>query len=333
MVDMFRKLIILVAFTLLTSCHVQADVAFTPRSSLRTVRDEASITSKNSMTSFSRKAITEVQGGAAGGQSTMSKSIFNLVKGIVGVGVLSLPSGIAAFGNSKKALVPAVSLIILMGALSGYNFSLIGRVCALTGASSYSDAWEKSIGSSSAWIPAMACTGKTFLACLAYSMVLGETFQGLLTAAGIQASRPQTLIGLTLTVILPLCLLKNLAALAPFSLLGIFGMALTVATMGLRCLDGSYGASGKYIQDVAKLPIFGSKVFSSNAIILACMLGTSFMAHFNAPKFYNELENNTIDRFNKLVSVSFGTSIAFFQFGGGFWLCDIRRIICRICAQ
>lgn len=315
---MFRKLILLAAFTLLTSSIVEANVAFTPKSSLRTINDDVSFTPKNSVASFPHKGITEIQGGATGGQSTMSKSIFNLVKGIVGVGVLSLPSGIAAFGNSKKSLVPAVALIILMGTLSGYNFSLIGRVCALTGASSYSDAWEKSIGSSSAWIPAVACTGKTFLACLAYSMVLGETFQGLLTAAGVQASRPQTLVGLTLTVILPLCLLKNLAALAPFSLLGIFGMALTVATMGLRCLDGSYGATGKYIQDVAKLPVFGSKVFSSNAIILACMLGTSFMAHFNAPKFYNELENNTVDRFNKLVSVSFGTSIAFFSLAAGF---------------
>lgn len=205
-----------------------------------------------------------------------------------------------------------------MGSLSGYNFSLIGRVCALTGASSYSDAWEKSIGPSSAWIPAMACTFKTFLACLAYSMVLGETFQGLLATAGVQASRAQTLIALTSTVILPLCLLKNLSALAPFSLLGIVGMTLTVATMGLRFFDGSYGATGKFIQDVAKLPAFGSKVFSSSAIILACMLGTSFMAHFNAPKFYNELENNTVDRFNKLVSVSFGVSIALFSLATGF---------------
>lgn len=42
------------------------------------------------------------------------------------------------------------------------------------------------------------------------------------------------------------------------------------------------------------------------------MLGTAYMAHFNAPKFYNELENNTIDRFSKLVSRSFTISTIFF---------------------
>lgn len=36
------------------------------------------------------------------------------------------------------------------------------------------------------------------------------------------------------------------------------------------------------------------------------------MSHFNAPKFYNELENNTVPRFNKLVASSFGISILTF---------------------
>jgi hypothetical protein len=91
---MFRKFILLAAFTLLvTSSLVEANVAFTPKSSLRTINDDVSFTPKNSVASFPHKGITEIQGGATGGQSTMSKSIFNLVKGIVGVGVLSLPSG------------------------------------------------------------------------------------------------------------------------------------------------------------------------------------------------------------------------------------------------
>ena len=36
------------------------------------------------------------------------------------------------------------------------------------------------------------------------------------------------------------------------------------------------------------------------------------MAHFNAPKFYTELKNNTIKRFNIVVGSSFGISIAIF---------------------
>ena len=72
--------------------------------------------------------------------------VFNLVKNIVGAGVLSLPAGVAAFGSAPSALFPAVALIAIIGVMSGYCFSLIGRVCEMTGASSYRDAWARSVG-------------------------------------------------------------------------------------------------------------------------------------------------------------------------------------------
>ena len=36
-----------------------------------------------------------------------------------------------------------------------------------------------------------------------------------------------------------------------------------------------------------------------NVFILVCMLSTAFMAHFNSPKFYTELKNNTLERFQQ----------------------------------
>ena len=281
-------------------------------------QDASVVTKKTAFTST--KAVSNIQGGAAdtSSKSTMEAATFNLVKGIVGAGVLSLPAGIAAFGNNKGAALPAVALIAFAGFLSGYNFSLIGRLCSYTGASSYAGAWEKSIGEATAWIPAGACTCKTFLAVLAYSMILAETFQGIFGGFGIQASRAQSLIGLTSTVLLPLCLMKNLASLAPFSLLGMVAMLLTVVCMAVRFFDGSYALpAGKFIKDLNIAPVFGAKgasaVLSPNSFILICMLSTAYMAHFNAPKFYNELENNTIERFNSLVFNSFGISIIFFS--------------------
>lgn len=266
----------------------------------------------------SKKVASTLTGGDEGSTSTMKAAIFNLVKGIVGAGVLSLPAGVAAFGDNKSAIIPGVALVTIAGILSGYNFSLIGRVCAYTGATSYAGAWENSIGEATAWIPAGACTCKTFLAILAYSMILAETFQGIFSGLGIPATRSQSLIGLTCTVLLPLCLMKNLASLAPFSLLGIIGMVLTVVCMGVRYIDGSYALpAGKFLKDLSAKPLFGTKgasaVFTPNSFILVCMLSTAYMAHFNAPKFYNELENNTIERFNTLVSTSFTISIIVFS--------------------
>ena len=139
-------------------------------------------------------------------------------------------------------------------------------------------------------------------------MVLADTFSALL-----QTSRNPTLLVLTLAVLLPLCLLKNLNALAPFSLAGVLGMGYTAIAMALRYFDGSYKIGGNLLADVAEelQPVFGANanVFTSKSLILICMLSTAYMAHFNAPKFYLELKNNTLARYNTVVSLSFGISI------------------------
>ena len=176
-------------------------------------------------------------------------------------------------------------------------------------------------------------------------MVLAETFQSLFTSAGFSVTRTKALIAVTVVALLPLCLLKDLSSLAPFSLLGIMGMIFTCATMAVRFFGGDYTApDGKFLADLAEkfTPKFGdlgaSAVFSPNAFILLCMLSTAYICHFNAPKFYIDLENNTIARFNKVVSTSFGistlifcvaTAIGFLTFGSnssGF----VLRYVCYI---
>mmetsp|Transcript_2278 Transcript_2278/g.4835 ORF Transcript_2278/g.4835 Transcript_2278/m.4835 type:complete len:479 (+) Transcript_2278:70-1506(+) len=274
---------------------------------------------KNDVASWTNDS-REVRGGEQGtGTATMSNEMFNMVKAVVGVGVLSLPAGIAAFGDNPTAVVPAAILIATIGAIAAYNFSLLGRLCAITGATSYRGAWEKTVGESTAWIPGSSCVIKTFFAVLAYSLVLGDTFSALFKTLGMTVSREVSLIGLTLTVLLPLCLLKDLSSLAPFSLAGIAGMLYTAVAMAIRYFDGSYASidSGLAMDVAASLrPDIGTKgasaVFSNNAFILICMLSTAYMAHFNAPKFYLELKDNTIARWNTVVFTSFSISILFF---------------------
>lgn len=244
------------------------------------------------------KAIFGVSGGARGKKvakvknpdgASIPNEVFNLVKGIVGVGVLSLPAGIAAFADAKSAFLPAAVIIAVIGILSGYGFALIGKVCAYTGATTYREAWANSVGESTSWIPAWSATLKTSMACLAFSMVLGDTFSSLLGTA-----RTPTLVGMTALILLPLCLMKNLKSLAPFSLLGVMGMAYTALAMTVRWLDGSYAmtntiegihtASGKLVGDVAESlrPAFGTvggfqSVLNPSSLILLCMLSTAYM--------------------------------------------------------
>jgi amino acid permease len=259
-----------------------------------------------------------------GGTASIPNEIFNLVKCIVGAGVLSLSAGVAEFGNAPSALIPATLLIWIMGAISAYTFSMLARVSAMTGAISYSDAWEKTRGKSTSWMIAFSSALDCFAGNLTYSMVLADTFQALLSAIGIiGVTRTNALLGLTSLVLLPLCLVKNLTALAPFSLIGIMGMLYTTFAIGVRYFGGAYAVTtvpaGKLLSSLPlhMHPSFGSTgamgAVSPKSLLLVCMLSTAYIAHFNAIKFYKELKNNTLERFNLVVASSFGIAVTIYM--------------------
>jgi hypothetical protein len=78
--------------------------------------------------------------------------------------------------------------------------------------------------------------------------------------AGAIASRTNVILALTATVLLPLCSLQSLNALAPFSLLGLGGTLYTAAFMAWRLFDKSYFPGGKFFPTLsaAGQPSFGA---------------------------------------------------------------------------
>ena len=124
------------------SAASNAPFAATAKVALSVPRGGAGRMTKPTRSSSSAVVTAATRGGGqeaavGGGTASIPNEIFNLVKGIVGVGVLSLPAGIAAFGDAPSAAIPAVGLVAAIGTISAYGFSLIGRVCSYTGARSY----------------------------------------------------------------------------------------------------------------------------------------------------------------------------------------------------
>jgi amino acid permease len=204
-----------------------------------------------------------------------------------------------------------------MGAISAYTFGLIGRVCQETNTMSYSDAWDATVGKKSSFIIAFSCFIDCWFGNLSYSMILADTMVNLLSSVGVVATRTQSLLGVTGIVLLPLCLMKNLASLAPFSLVGIVGMLYTMFAMAMRYFGGSYAAGGEYLATALTAPVFGSSgakaALSAKSLILTCMLSNAYIAHFNAPKYLAELKNNTLPRFYQVIAWSFGAAILMYS--------------------
>lgn len=271
----------------------------------------------------------------SGGTASTTSLIISLVKSIVGAGVLALPASIAGMGRdiaSPGLLLPAALVLVAIGGINAYFFRLVGRVCRITGATSYQDAWDKTVGGggggvadvdganaeeSKSSIVAVVVTLKTVLSCLAFSIILADSFQSIAVASGLQdATRGQALVAVTTLLLLPLCtLVKDLTTLAPFSFLGLLGVGTTITSMLYRFFDGSYRDGGAFVvpkeSDSIPAMMSGSDLLALDnvnafgGLVLACTLATAFVAHYNAPRFYNELENNTEARYEKVVNWSY----------------------------
>jgi len=257
-----------------------------------------------------------------GGEASIPSEVFNLVKSIVGSGVLSLPYGVAAFGNAPSALIPAVAITSIMGGLSAYTFGMIARVCKNTNTLSYSDAWDATVGKRFAPLIAFSCFFDCFAGVLSYSMILADSAVNLLKGSGITVARTPALLAITTFILLPLCLMKNLASLAPFSLVGIVSMLYITLAMGVRWLGKAYSPGGTYFASQLAEPVFGNmgakSALSFQVLILTCMLTNAYIAHFNAPKFLSELKDNTMSRFNQVIAWSFGISVALYAAATSF---------------
>lgn len=239
---------------------------------------------------------------------TIPQLTMSLVKSIVGSGIFALPAGVSTLGDSPDVVLPALIIIAAIGGINAFFFSLIGRVCSWTGATSYRDAWERTMGPESSQSVAIVVTLKTALSCLAYSMILADSFQALGIAAGlVDITRAQALGGVTVLALLPLCMLQDLTALTPYSFLGLLGMGFATGAICIRSADGSYTDSGPFLNDIPTnlQPAFGDSGPDIQGVVLACTLATAFVAHYNAPRFHAELQDNTERRFNLVTLISY----------------------------
>lgn len=211
-----------------------------------------------------------------GGTSTIFNEVINISKNLIGGGVLSLSGGIAMYADKPVAVVSAAFWTALMGLVFGYYCFLVARVCRMTHAATYREMWAETVGQAGAIAVPMANALKAGLGNLAYSSILSQTLKSLLETIGLRLSRVTCLFLITGLAVLPLCLLKNLNVLAPFSVLGTLGILVTACAMAYRYVDGSYALGGEFYDDNEPdlRPSFGDRneQFTLAVLPLVCML-------------------------------------------------------------
>lgn len=246
--------------------------------------------------------------GSSDGGSSVAAATFSLIKAIVGSGCLALPAGVAAVSNYPSALIPANVLMVVLGTMSAYTFTLYGRLTHATQANSLGDLWKKIYKSESSTIVSLANFVYCFGCCLTFNLIIGDMFSSLATAGGLSglwASRQAAILAVTATTLVPLCNLQSLASLAPVSIIGVLGTVVSTLFLAWRCPaivpSSPYAKVGKGM--LASIPTAMQPQFKSYSrlqtpapLILIAMTCVSFMAHFSAPDFYRSLAGKNVDQ-------------------------------------
>lgn len=240
---------------------------------------------------------------------------FQIINNVAGAGILTLAAGMAA----GVGWYPAILTTLALGAVSGYSFFLIGASCELTAQRTFKGLWAATLGVSSAWVVDLSIALMCFSAAIIYSGILGDVFTPLLALAGLPARlnlRPANIGVITASVLAPLSLLNDLSALAFTSILGCAAVLYTVLFIVVRAVDGSYAlpAAGKAAGALlASLPAELAPTFAgqslwrcdATAFVLVSNLGLAFIAHYNAPAFYDSLTDASPSRFRSVCGLAF----------------------------
>jgi len=251
---------------------------------------------------------TEMESSASG-QSYQNKTdasimstVFNLSNNIVGAGLLSLP-----WCFKQSSIFGGIVLFLLVGVLSGLSLVLIANCCELTGRFTFKELGERTLGRKFSIVFQLSMLIYTFFSCVSFLILVGDFFSGSNGIAEgicdhdcdhngfvkVFGNRFSAVLILTLVILFPLSCLKNLYALRYTSLLSIFGMSYIFALLFYE-----YARKGKSEYDLNTFNL------SWNIFSAAPIVNVAFIAHYNAPKYYQEMKNRSIQKFATAVAIA-----------------------------
>lgn len=275
-------------------------------------------------------------------KSSLTSSTINLMKNTAGAGVFSLSGKLLSIKSVPvNALVPrAVVLILLLATWAVYNFYTIIETCRLLNANSYDDCWGKSISIKSKWIIQGVVSFAPLIGIIANTIVLTDIFSSVLQSIGgyfaiIANTRNYVTILLCTLIIYPLCSLKDLSAMKSASIFGLIGNIVSMIALGIRAYDKSYLLGGLYAPVAAAISttttaisttttatsILPASAAATGAIqlttsiakdsvvfqwaVFASLLSYCYVTHYNAPRYYIEIEDNSSKSILTMTSLAY----------------------------
>jgi amino acid permease len=242
--------------------------------------------------------------------NSLYSTSFSVMKAMLGTGLLSLPSGLAAISNDPSSLWAGCTFFSLIAALSAYTFALYGRLthAYFPNANNLGDLWQAVYSDKKSTLIPFSNFIYCFGCALAYLLVIGDSVTSLMGTAHWWSSRSASILAVVGGILWPLCNLQSLASLAPLSFVGVTGTAFTTAFLAWRCPvlqpTSPYATAGLFCTY--------NRVASPAPLLLIAMSCVALMAHFSAPEFYhaltgssNKKDESVLKKFNLMTGFSY----------------------------
>ncbi|MES1909030.1 MAG: hypothetical protein MHM6MM_001843 [Cercozoa sp. M6MM] len=239
------------------------------------------------------------------GVASLPGSVANVVKNVIGSGILSLP-----FAFRLAGLWPGLLLFLLCWVLSIATYLILAK-CAQEAAErsaakgvafsySYKDVMAAAKGPRWAIAVDYTISILSIISCTSYIVLIGDY-----GAAMNLVCSPDTLctnravqqLVVAVGILLPLCLLRDLSPLKYMSVVGLLAVVYTAVFVVVT------DDTGDSVPEDRKLDWWNFDVQLFESVSL---LNATFSSHYNAPRFYAELKNRSIKRFRALTVSAYG---------------------------
>lgn len=223
-----------------------------------------------------------------GGGADLVSSVLNVANNIIGAGTLTLP-----FALKQASLVSGAMLITATGWFTAYSFLLLTRCCETTQCFDYREMGRLALGERFGILQQAIMMLYTMGACTSFVVLIGDFLPGVFASphvsrhltAGMKAvltDRANALILCGFTILLPLSMVRNLNMLRHSSMLGLLSILYTVAVICEKFFSR--------LADGEPMPAVQVWDFSWRDLVALPLVSVAYTFHYNAPRYYQELE-------------------------------------------
>ncbi|TDG51746.1 hypothetical protein AWZ03_001806 [Drosophila navojoa] len=230
--------------------------------------------------------------------SSLPQASFNYINSIVGSGVIGIPYALhrAGFGLG-------LALLILVAYITDYSLILMVRCGHICGRFSYPGIMEAAYGKYGYYLLSLLQFMYPFLAMISYNVVVGDTLSKVLVrffpswGDSMGAVRLGVVFFVTVGVVVPLCLYKNVSRLARASFISLACVVFILFAVIIKLMSGDYK-----VTDTAE-----SWRFANTDLIPATgIMVFAFMCHHNTFLVYQSMREATLERWEKVTHISIG---------------------------